>query len=101
MTAPSSAPVFPVPPPVVVQFPRRRIGVPPIPESAVKVVDDRPNLHDACALLRSAEVLRELATQLPSNRASEALTQVAAIMHAHAWGDGAEVVRLVNVMGRW
>lgn len=97
MTAPI-APVMPVPPPVVVQFPRRRIGVPPIPDNAVKVVDDRPSLHDACALVRSAELLRALATQFPSDRASTLLNQVAAIMHAHAWDDGAEVVRLVNVM---
>lgn len=98
---PTSTPVRPVPPPVVVQFPRRRIGVPPIPSNTIRVVDERVNLHDACALLRSAEVLRDLATQLPGNRTSETLNQVAAIMHAHAWGDGAEVVRLVNLMGRW
>jgi len=95
---PTSAPAHPMPP-VVVQFPRRRVVFPARPIEARPVTDDRPNLRDACALLRSAEVLRELANQLPSDRARETLTQVAAIMHAHAWGDGAEVVRLVNVMG--
>ncbi|WP_160119912.1 hypothetical protein [Rhodovarius lipocyclicus] len=100
MSAQSNAPALPAPP-VVVQFPRRRPVFPARHIEARPVTDDRPNLHDACALLRSAEVLRELATQLPGDRTSETLTQVAAIMHAHAWGDGAEVVRLVNVMGRW
>lgn len=94
---PTSAPAHPMPP-VVVQFPRRLPVFPVRPIEARPVVDDRPSLHDACALLRSAEVLRDLATQFPSDRVSALFTQVAAVMSAHAWSDGAEVVRLVNVM---